>query len=174
MANPFFIRCRFANGLLQPQGHYACEWLKAHVEDGGIVFVEVEHGRSASSHKHQFAWIKDAWASLPERLTDAPYAATPETLRKHALIATGYHDVITVDCGTKAAAERVAPALRQAEARACGYAIAKISGPIVRVWTPESQAVRAMGNERFQASKRDILNWIAGLLDVTPESLCAA
>ena len=141
------------------------------LDAGETVFVSIERGRSPASHKHQFAWIKDAWASLPESEVHQPYAETPETLRKHALIATGYHQVTVLDCGANATAQRVKAALVAAEAKAHGYAIGQVRGPVLRVWTPESQSVRAMGGDRFKESKTAILDWIAGKLGVAPEEL---
>lgn len=139
--------------------------------EGEIVFVSIDRIRSEASHKHQFAWIKDAWMNLPESVASQPWAETPETLRKHALIATGYHRLYTVDCGSGAAAMRVRAELIRAETKAEGYAIGQVQGPVVRVWTPESQSYRAMGRTRFHESKDAILGWIAAKVGVAPEDL---
>jgi hypothetical protein len=139
--------------------------------DGEVVLVSIERARSGQSHRHQFAWIKDAWASLPESVQGLPWAETPETLRKHALIATGFHQTTVIDCGARAAAQRVKAALVAAEGRAHGYALAQVRGPVVTVWTPESQSRRAMGGERFRESKNAILDWIAAQLGVPPQDL---
>ena len=120
--------------------------------------------RTQASHNHQFAEIADMWVTLPEWLADAPYAQSPETLRKHALIATGHCDVAIIDAGSKAAAERVAASMAPMATRAHGYAIVKADGPLVRVFTPHSQSYRAMGKERFNASKSDCLDWIGAKL----------
>lgn len=141
------------------------------LDEGEIVLVSIERGRSPSSHKHQFAWVKDAWSSLPESEASQPYAETPEALRKHALIACGYHRSYTIDCGGKATAQRIKAELLRAETKAEGYALAQVQGPVLRIWTPESQSVRAMGGKRFQESKTAILDWIAGKLGVSPEQL---
>lgn len=144
------------------------------LEPGEVVFVTVERGRSQATHRHQFAWIHEAWQSLPESLQGMPWAETPETLRKHALIACGFHQMVTLDCGSKAAAGRVKAALVAAEARAHGYALGRVQGPVVTVWTPESQSMRAMGAKRFQESKSAILEWIAAKIGVTPAQLRGA
>lgn len=140
-------------------------------EEGETVLVSIERGRSMNSHKHQFAWVKDAWQNLPEAEAMQPYAETAETLRKHALIACGYHQVYTLDCGANATAHRVKAAMVSAEAGKHGYAIGQVRGPVVTIWTPESQSVRAMGSKRFQESKTAIMEWIAGKLGVSPEEL---
>lgn len=141
------------------------------LDDGETVFVSIDRLRSPKSHRHQFAWISDAWASLPEDVKDAPWAETPETLRKHALIATGYNQTYTLDCGANATAQRVKAALVASEAKAHGYALGRVRGPVVTVWTPESQSIRAMGGERFQASKSAIMDWIAAQLGTTADEM---
>lgn len=141
------------------------------LDEGEIVTVSIERGRSEASHKHQFAWIKSAHASLPEAMMDAPWAETPETLRKHALIVCGFHQSYTLDCGGEATARRVKAALVSAEAGKHGYAIGRVRGPVVTVWTPESQSVRSMGGKRFSESKAAILDWIAAQIGVPPEQL---
>lgn len=168
------IRARHIAGALAPVGRPAEEWLAANVGPGEVVYVTIEHARSPATHKHQWAWLHDAWASLPEAVLGEAYAATPETLRKHALIATGFSNVTQVDCGTKASAARVGASLLAAETRACGYAVGQVRGPVVRVWTPESQSMRAMGATRFQASKTAVLDWVAKLLDVPADTLAKA
>lgn len=122
--------------------------------------------RTQASHNHQWAELSDLWQSLPERLADMPYAHSPEALRKHALIATGYADCTTVDAGSKAAAERVAATLAPLATRAHGYAIVKTEGPMVRVWTPVSQSYRAMGKAAFNESKEAVLAWVRDLVGV--------
>ena len=131
---------------------------------GEIVVVEAINERSMKSHRHQFADIKNKWATLPESLSEAPYAKSAETLRKHALIVSGYADVQTIDAGSKAAAERVGAYLSALATQAHGYAIVKIEGPVVRVFTPQSQSVRSMGSKAFQDSKTAVLEWCEALL----------
>jgi len=142
-----------------------------YLAEGEVVIVSVERGRSMASHRHQFAWINDAWLNLPEHEAMQPYAETAETLRKHALIACGYHQTYTLDCGGNATAQRVKQALVTAEAGKHGYAIGRVRGPVVTIWTPESQSVRAMGGDRFRESKNAILDWIAAKLGVPPDEL---
>lgn len=159
-------RARWENGCLRLLSNQGPD-----LKDGELVTVSIDRDRSGKSHRHQFAWIKDAWGSLPESVMHMPWAETPEALRKHALIATGFHQVYTLDCGANATARRVKAALLAAEVKAHGYALGQVQGPVVRVWTPESQSVRAMGGERFRESKNAILDWISAQVGVTPEEL---
>lgn len=165
------FRARWNGDTLTPTGHYGLSAAREAMEPGDVVIVEIDHPRSQSSHRHQFAEINEAWRHLPESLQEAPWAASPETLRKHALIATGFADTYSIDCGAKATAERVRMALASAEAGKHGYAIAKVRGPLVVVWTPQSQSMRAMGGKRFQESKQAVLNWIAAQIGVETEEL---
>lgn len=159
-------RARWDNGTLRLMANNLPD-----LDAGEIVTVTIERGRSLNSHRHQFAFIREAWSSLPEALQGAPWAETPETMRKHALIATGYHQSYTLDCGANATAQRVKTALVSAEAGKHGYAIGRVRGPVVTVWTPESQSMRSMGGKRFQESKTAILDWMAAQIGVSPEAL---
>lgn len=130
------------------------------------LMVEMED-RSRASHNHQFAWLKQAWQSLPEHFSDAPWAQSPEALRKYALIRTRHCDVRTVACGSNAAALRVAAITRELDP----FSLASVEGSTCSVFTAHSQSHRAMGKDAFNQSKRDILEFIAGLIGVTPETL---
>ena len=164
------IRARWNGDALVPSGH-SLAMARQLMEPGDTVIVEIDHPRSPQTHKHQFAEIADAWRHLPESLQDKPWAVNPETLRKYALIVTGYRNTYQIDCGTKASADRVGKALQAAEAGKHGFAIAQAKGPVVTVWTPESQSMRAMGGKRFQESKQKVLEWIADLIGVPVDKL---
>lgn len=165
------FRARWDGQTLTPTGHYGLAAARESMNPGDVVIVAVDHPRSASSHKHQWAEIAEYWRHLPEALQMEEWAANPETLRKHALIVTGYRNTYQIDCGANATADRVKKALKDAEAGKHGYAIAKARGPVVIVWTPESQSMRAMGHKRFQESKDAVLNWISQQIGTTPEQL---
>ena len=75
--------------------------------EGGrdYLLADVEH-RSDVSHRHEFAWLREAWNSLPEHLADE--FPTTEHLRKWALIQAGFFHETMIDAGSNAAALRVA------------------------------------------------------------------
>lgn len=136
-----------------------------HFVVGEVYAMVVEQPRSVTSHNHQFAWLHDAWMSLPEDI--AHLYPTEDHLRKRALIEAGYFTETAVDAGTRAAALRVAamvPALDE-------FAFAKVEGPIVLIRRPKSQSMRAMGAKQFYESKAAILQVIADMLSVSPETL---
>lgn len=51
------------------------------------------------------------------------------------------------------------------------YALVIVERSVVRVMKAKSQSRKAMAKADFQASKTAILEWVAGLLDVAPETL---
>lgn len=145
----------------------AMELLRRFAKDADRAFVigetyalaEVEE-RSPASHAHEFAWLKDAWLNLPERIADE--YPSPEHLRKRALIQAGYYDEQIVDAGTNAAAIRVASAFRSREQ----FSLVIVRGAFVVIRSPKSQSRRAMKREEFQASKTAIMDVIGDLIGV--------
>lgn len=120
------------------------------------------HDRSQATHNHEFAAIADMWASLPERYQHEPWAQTPEHLRKYALIMCRFCDTQTYPCGSHAEALRWAANLRPLDE----YSVVAVEGTTVYRFTAQSQSRRAMGKERFQASKTAILEYIEDLIGV--------
>lgn len=126
--------------------------------------VPHEH-RSAASHNHEFAWLHNAWHTLPENLADL--YPTPEHLRKRALIEAGYYTEQAVDAGSHAAALRVAAAFRSREE----FSLVIVRGPIVILRTAKSQSRRSMDKEEFQRSKTAILEVITDMIGVSQDEL---
>lgn len=124
--------------------------------------------RSQASHDHQFAFVHEAWKTLPERLAvEFPSAMH---LRKRALIETGFYKETVLDIGTHASALAVATTLRAKDA----FAWIVVRGHVVVMREAMSQKRTAMDKAKFQASKDAILGWIAALLGVEPEALSQA
>lgn len=148
----------------------AMEPLRPRLADRHYVIGEVyplvpEEPRSGASHNHEFAWLKEAWLSLPEDMAERFPSA--EHLRKRALIDTGFFTESIIDAGSNAAALRVAAYLRGDDE----FAVVIVRGPYVAVRKAVSQSKRAMGNAAFQRSKTAILECIAGLIQVEPATL---
>lgn len=152
---------------MTPATQYQAKLADAEYVVGESYTLTVQEDRSMASHNHQFAWLKQAWLSLPEHLQAAPFAQSRDHLRKYALIRTGFCDIRTVTCGSNAAAQRVALMARDLD----HFCVADIAGSTVTVMTAHSQSTRAMGKQRFQESKTAILEFIADLIGVTPENL---
>lgn len=135
--------------------------------EGGrdYLLADVEH-RSDASHRHEFAWLRNAWLNLPEEM--AVLFPTDEHLRKWALIKTGFCTTTDHVCHSRAEALRTMAALqRQAES----YQIVEVRDAVVRVHKAKSQSRRAMGKHEFQASKTAILEVIAAMIGVAPATL---
>lgn len=127
-----------------------------------------EHEHSSRSHRHEFAFVKEAWNSMPDHLL-AEYPS-PEHLRKHGLIRKGFCTMKQYPCASRAEAERLRASLRDNVDK---YAIVIIDDdrPIVSVLTAESQSFRAMSKRRFQESKTALMEFIGDLIGVDPASL---
>lgn len=156
---------RWEDGAMHPMGRFARQ---AHdqFEPGETYFLGEIEERSEVSHNHQFAWLKDAWASLPEDL-GAKYPSK-EHLRKAALIHTGWCTIRDYPCQSRAEAQRLAVAIRGLVDE---YAVILVQDAVVRLIEARSQARGKMKPADFQKSKQSILEWVAALLEVTPASL---
>lgn len=125
-----------------------------------------EQQRSRASHNQQFAEINDLWANLLHHQASAPYAKSADAFRKHGLIATGHCDTDTIVFESKAAACAAAPVIANLARKAHGYALVIVRKNFVICSTPHSQSYKAMGKERFQASKQAVLDWGHSILGV--------
>lgn len=123
------------------------------------VLVPAQH-RSQESHSHQFAWLREAWMSLPDHL--AEQFPTAEHLRKWALIRAGYCDSHTITCASRAEALRVAAFIRPIDE----FAVVVTNSATVTRYTAKSQSRRAMGAKVFQQSKTAIMEVVAKMLGV--------
>lgn len=124
--------------------------------------MEVQEDRSWVSHKHQFAWLHEAWLSLPEEVGSR--FLNEDQLRKHALIAGGFCDTTSVACSSRAEAERWFKILTNDDP----YCIVRIEGNTLMRFTAQSQSMHAMGAKRFQESKQAVLDYVDALLGVDP------
>lgn len=136
-----------------------------HFVIGYRYILEPAEERSAKSHRHYFACIREAWLNLPEHL--AADIASPEALRKRALIMTGYRDETAVVCSSAEEARKVAAFVAPADA----FSVVSVVGSTVVRWTAQSQSTKAMDRQTFKRSKDETLDWIAALIGSTPEDL---
>jgi hypothetical protein len=132
---------------------------------GEVYFLALVEDRSMVSHKHQFAWLKHAWALLPE--TIAYLYPTPEHLRKRALIEAGYFTEEVIDAGGSAAALRVAAYVQSKDI----FTHVVVRKRFVLVRHAESQSMAVMKKRRFQESKDAIMVVIANMIGVPVDDL---
>lgn len=138
---------------------------RAEFADEETYILATQEQRSSQSHKHYFASIQSAWANLPEAI--GTQFKTAEHLRKRALIETGYHDSHSIVLSSKAEALSVAAFMEPLDE----YGVVIVKASTVTRYTAKSQSLRAMGKEDFQKSKDAVLEYISGLIDVTPKAL---
>ncbi len=127
---------------------------------GERYLLEDVHERSAKSHAQFFAALREAWLSLPDHL--AQQFPTPESLRKHALIRTGFRDERSIAASSRAEALRLASFVRPMD----DHAIVTVTGSLVVVYTAKSQSYRQMGKADFQRSKQAVLDFVDDMLGV--------
>jgi hypothetical protein len=114
------------------------------------------------SRRYFFAALRDAWANLPDAMRERfPNA---EVLRKHALVAIGYCDVITLAVGSKAAAPQIASAFRLKDQ----YCIATVRGDVVTIYTARSMARRVLLKKDFLQVADKVFHWIAETTGIDP------
>lgn len=150
---------------LVPASGYWRRMAADHLVVGQRYRMVEEAERSTASHNHEFAWLTEAWNSLPDELL-AQYP-NRETLRKHGLIAKGHCTVKQHVCMSVAEAERLAAILKPRDP----YVVIIQRGPVVSEYTAVSQSRRAMGAKMFQQSKSDLMDFVGDLLGVDPETL---
>lgn len=138
----------------------------------GMEYALVPHrGRSEKAHGLYFKCIELAWKNLPDehriRNDGADRYPTSEHLRKAALIEEGFADEHSMICDNEAKARATAALCRALD----GYAIIKVNGIIVTVWTAKSQSHHAMGHEAFTESMNKVLENLSNKLGISSQQL---
>jgi len=109
-----------------------------------------------------FAALRDTWDSLPDAMRERwPNA---EILRKHALIAIGHCDAMTIACGSKSAAPGIANAFKVRDA----YCIAIPRGDVVTVYTARSMARRVLLKKEFLQVAEKVFAYVAEQTGIDP------
>lgn len=147
----------------------ACQALK----ENERVVLDIIRPRSGRSHRHAFAELDAAWATLPESLQGAPWAANPEVFRKHLLIACGYSHSRVITTASPIEARHIASVLSQLATQAHGYCICDVRGGTIVLYTPQSMSYRSMDREQFQQVKDALLEAAANLLGTTADQIAA-
>lgn len=132
---------------------------------GEIYLLDAVHERTINSHRHYFVALAESWRNLPEDQADR--FPTVESLRKYALIMTGWRDERTLVAGSKSGAQRLAAFIKPLDE----HAVIVVRDFVVRVWTAKSQSLKAMGKADFTKSKGDVLSFVADMIGVPPETL---
>ena len=130
--------------------------------------MEVVQQRSSPSHRHYFACINEAFANLPE--SQAGRFASPDHLRKWALIRAGFRQETKYVAQSKAEALRFGSFLRSLDE----FALVDVSGKVATLYTAKSQSYAEMSRKEFQQSKDAVLDVIAQLINVSKDELTAS
>ena len=167
MSAPDKINVSFSNGRTSIDAHGAWDTRVA-FKDTYIRKDLAE--RSQKNHNHEFAVIKDLYETLPESVNDEPFAASPDALRKHALIVRGYSYIHMTPYQSKEQAQRLSPKEKRIYLESYGYVISTArqtddEGFIVFYKVPHSQSLKKMGKSAFQKSKEDVLDCIKLFLE---------
>jgi hypothetical protein len=158
------IRARWHDGAFSPDGtasRAACQALKPNER----VVLEINRTRSWRSHRHAFHELDAAWATLPEHLQQAPWAANPDMFRKHLLIVCGYSHSRVITTASPIEARHIASVLSQLATEAHGYSITDVRGGVITLWTPKSMAYRSMSRKEFEEVKAALLNAAVSMLE---------
>lgn len=133
--------------------------------EGQTYQLEPQEERSQKSQRHYHAAVAEVWKNLPEET--AQKIATPEILRKYALIKTGYRKDRSILCSSPEEAQKVASFIESMDE----FVIVTISDNLVSAYTAKSQSLKEMGKAEFQESKDKVLNLLAGLIGVSVDDL---
>lgn len=161
------IPCLWTGSEFRPMPRFLSKARDAYGAGEIVTLAPIEE-RSEASHRQEFAWLREAWETLPDRLGDA-YPSV-EHLRKAALIMTGWCHTRDYPCPNRKEAVRLAAALKY---ELDAYTVVLIEDAVVRVCRAKSQAKNKMKAADFQASKSDIMRWVGDLIGVDPKVFAA-
>jgi hypothetical protein len=158
-----------------PDGRFAphARWEKTcrdtfTVGDSYVMSISEPH--DAKTRAAYFATVNDVFDNLPEAMARQFVDAT--TLRKHALIETGWA-IETLFVGrSKAEAQRHAAWQTWVDRQTGDYSISTVvGGKTVRTWRAKSQKVHEMRWKDFCRSVDDVLEYLAKMIHVDPADL---
>lgn len=110
-------------------------------ECGAVLVDPAEH--SDQARKRFFAIIRDAYGNMPDQWK--PLIGSSEHLRKFVLCQVGHCDTTATDCGSHAAAERVAALIRHVDS----FAVVTVTGSIVTTSVARSIRKRVCPKKAF-------------------------
>lgn len=142
--------------------------------DGEVQMMEAREERSSASHAQYFAAVKEAHNNLNEAAR--AQLPTSEHLRKWALIKAGYFHETLMACETKQQAIAWALWMRRRDDYSEISAVQLEGEDGQRHWyfrlrEAKSQRRAAMNKQQFEQSKRDVLDILAGEIEVRRREL---
>lgn len=137
----------------------------AQFEVNGEYPLMIVENRSMASHNHYFAALHEGYLNLAEEY--AQEFDSEEHLRHWCLCKSGFCTTTTYVLNTAEDARKLRDALKKENAST----IVGVTGNVAKVYTPESQSLAAMKKERFEDSKRAVLDLVASMARTTPAEL---
>lgn len=155
---------RWMGDAMQPVGRWQrlCD---EHFVIGKIYNFVEDQAASDANRRWYFACIREAWRNLPDALAEK--FPTAESLRKKALIITGWREERMFVAASKAEARRLAAFMAPIDTDS----VVDIDECVIRIWTAKSQKRRAMNKQEFRESADDVLSYCADLIGVTKDQL---
>lgn len=132
---------------------------------GQLYTLVEEETASDKNRRWFFASVREAWKSLPEDMGDR--FPTAETLRKKALIITGWREERMFVAPAKAEARRLAAFMQPIDTDS----VVDVNECVIRIWTARSMKRRAMNKQEFRQAADDVLSYCADLIGVTKDQL---
>jgi hypothetical protein len=131
-------------------------------EEYALVLLEA---RSRASHNFFFASIQNGFDNLPENI--AARFPSAEHLRAYLLIECGWCDEVEFELASESEAKKLAARTRTESP----YARIHRHNRTLIVRYPKSQSAKSMGKSEFEASKKDTLELLEGMIGVPLGSL---
>lgn len=161
------ILFRWSGTAMEPLPRFARRCDEQYIV-GEVYRLDAVEERSLVSHGHYFASVHDRWMSLPDAI--AVQFPTPDALRKHCLIMTGFRRERKFVASSEKEARKLAAFLRPQSAED-DYAIISLHGNVVVEWKALSQSYKAMPRKgEFQRSKQAVLDFLDDMLGIKTEA----
>jgi hypothetical protein len=168
---PVFLR--WDGDVFVPHASFKAYCDREYVVDQVYPMLPVEE-RSQASHNHYFAALSEGFHNLSEE--NAKRFPSVDHLRAWALVQCGYCTETNYVLANSKEARKLAIDIRKRDP----YAIILIhsdnrlrdsSSKVVKIFDAESQSMAAMKKERFEQSKRDVLDLVASMANTTRAQL---
>ena len=173
MRRPRPVLCFWDGEVFRPNPSFAKYCDREYVVGEIYPMLPVEE-RSQASHNHYFAALAEGFNNLSEE--NANRFPSVEHLRHWALVQCGFATETNFVLANSKEARKLAADIRKRDPYAVivmskDDRLADRSSSVVKVFDAESQSVAAMKRERFEQSKRDVLDLVAAMARTTPAQL---
>lgn len=159
------IEAVWTGEVFQPLDPYWVRRADKEFARGEVLRLIHQAERSHNSHAHYFASVTEAWKNLPPLMAER--FASPDHLRRWALIKAGYSNSHSLPCASPAEARRLAAFIRPLDE----FSVVTVTGSVVSVFTAKSQSYQTMDKKEFAESKEKVLDIISAEIGVAKREL---